>query len=61
MYNLFIALGASVLWVVVYRTAWAALVTLVLGALATAWVRRRARAAARDGSSDERDGTPGGR
>ncbi len=37
---IFIALGASVLWVVVYRTLWAALVTLVLGAVVTALVRR---------------------
>lgn len=40
---IFIALGASVFWVVVYRTAWAALVTVALGALATGVVRRRAR------------------
>lgn len=37
-----VALGAGVFWVVVYRTAWAALVTVVLGALATAVARRRA-------------------
>ena len=37
---IFIALGASVFWVVVYRTLWAALVTLVLGAVVTALVRR---------------------
>jgi len=36
----FIALGASVFWVVVYRTFWAALVTVVLGVVATAAVRR---------------------
>ncbi len=37
---IFIALGASVFWVVVYRTLWAGLVTLVLGAVVTALVRR---------------------
>jgi hypothetical protein len=37
----FIALGASVFWTVVYRSAFAALVTVVLGAAATAFVRRR--------------------
>jgi len=37
---IFISLGASVFWVVVYRTLWAALVTLVLGAVVTALVRR---------------------
>lgn len=37
---IFISLGASVFWVVVYRTLWAALVTLVLGAVVTAFVRR---------------------
>jgi MFS family permease len=36
----FIALGASFFWVVVYRTLWAALVTVVLGAVVTASVRR---------------------
>jgi hypothetical protein len=38
---IFIALGASVFWVVVYRIAWAALVTLALTALAGFWLRRR--------------------
>ncbi len=38
---IFIALGASVFWVVGYRIVWAALVTLVLTALATHWLRRR--------------------
>jgi hypothetical protein len=38
---IFIALGASAFWIVVYRTAWAALVTVVLGAVVTAGVRRR--------------------
>jgi hypothetical protein len=37
----FIALGASVFWVVVYRVLWAALVTLLLTAVAAAFVRRR--------------------
>ncbi len=40
---IFIALGASAFWVVVYRALWAALVTMALGALATAVVRRRRR------------------
>jgi hypothetical protein len=40
---IFIALGASVFWVVAYRILWAALVTLVLTALATHWLRRRRR------------------
>jgi hypothetical protein len=35
-----ISLGASFFWVVVYRTLWAALVTVVLGAVVTATVRR---------------------
>ena len=39
----FIALGASFFWIVVYRIAWAALVTLVLTALAAEVVRRRSR------------------
>jgi len=47
---IFIALGASVFWVVVYRIAWAAAVTLGLTALAEAWLRRR-----------RGDGAPGGR
>jgi hypothetical protein len=38
---IFIALGASIFWVVAYRIAWAALVTLALTALATYWLRRR--------------------
>ncbi len=37
-----IAVGAGALWVVVFRIFWAAVVTLALGAAATAWVRRRA-------------------
>lgn len=41
---IFIALGASVFWVVAYRILWAALVTLALTALATHWLRRRGRA-----------------
>ena len=36
----FIALGASTFWVVGYRIAWAALVTLLLTAVATAVLRR---------------------
>jgi hypothetical protein len=40
---IFIALGASIFWVVAYRILWAALVTLALTALAGAWVRRRSR------------------
>jgi len=36
----FIALGASVVWVVAYRIVWAALVTLALTAVATLIVRR---------------------
>ena len=39
-----IAVGASALWVVVFRLFWAAAVTLALGAVATAWVHRRRRA-----------------
>ena len=38
----FIALGASVFWVVGYRMVWAAFVTLLLTAAATAVLRRRA-------------------
>jgi hypothetical protein len=38
---IFIALGASTFWVVGYRIAWAALVTLLLTAAATAVLRRR--------------------
>lgn len=37
----FIAIGASAIWVVGFRMVWAALVTLVIGAAATAYVRRR--------------------
>ena len=37
---IFIALGASIFWVVVYRIVWAALVTLALTALAGLWVER---------------------
>lgn len=41
---IFIAVGASVFWVVVYRCVWAAVVTVLLGAVAVAFVdRRRAR------------------
>ena len=36
----FIALGASIFWVVAYRVAWAALVTLALNAVAAMLVRR---------------------
>ena len=39
-----IAVGAGALWVVVFRIVWAAIVTLALGAAATAWMHRRARA-----------------
>jgi Nucleoside recognition len=42
---IFIALGAGILWVVVYRVVWAALVTLALTALAGVWVRRHRRRA----------------
>lgn len=38
----FIALGASAFWIVGYRIVWAALVTLLLTAAATAVLRRRA-------------------
>jgi hypothetical protein len=37
----FIAIGASAIWVVGFRMVWAALVTIVIGAAATAYVRRR--------------------
>ena len=37
---IFVALGAGVFWIVVYRTLWAALVTVILGAIVTAGVRR---------------------
>ena len=40
---IFIALGASIFWVVVYRIVWAALVTLALTALAGLWVERARR------------------
>jgi hypothetical protein len=43
---IFIALGASIFWVVVYRILWAALVTLALTALAGLWMRRRSRGGA---------------
>jgi len=36
-----IAVGAGWFWIVVFRTFWAAAVTLMLGAAATAFVRRR--------------------
>ena len=35
------AVGASLVWIVGFRILWAALITLVIGAAATAWVRRR--------------------
>ena len=38
-----IAVGAGWFWVLVYRSVWAAFVTLTLGAAASAFVRRRAR------------------
>jgi hypothetical protein len=38
---IFVALGASLFWVIVYRIAWAALVTLALTALAGSVVRSR--------------------
>lgn len=38
---IFIALGAGVVWVIVYRTLWAAAVTLLLTFVASAWLRRR--------------------
>ena len=37
---IFIALGASIFWVIVYRIVWAALVTLLLTAIAGLVVRR---------------------
>jgi len=37
----FIALGASVLWVVGFRLLWALVVTAAMGAAATALARRR--------------------
>ena len=40
---IFLALGAGIFWVVVYRIAWAALVTLVLTAFAGLWVERSRR------------------
>ena len=40
-----IAIGASAFWIVAYRLVWAAAVTIVLGAVAVAFVeRRRSRA-----------------
>ncbi len=38
---IFLALGASVFWVLAYRVVWAAFVTLALTAAATCWLRRR--------------------
>lgn len=38
---IFIAVGASAFWIVVFRCAWAAAVTVVLGAAAAAFVDRR--------------------
>jgi len=38
---IFIAVGASAFWIVVYRCVWAAAVTVVLGAAAVAFVERR--------------------
>lgn len=35
------AVGASLVWIVGFRILWAALITLAIGAAATAWVRRR--------------------
>ncbi len=37
---IFMAIGASLVWVVVYRLVWAAAVTVVLGAIAVAVVER---------------------
>jgi hypothetical protein len=37
----FVAIGASAIWVFGFRMLWAGLVTLVIGAAATAYVRRR--------------------
>jgi Nucleoside recognition len=42
---IFIALGASIFWVVVYRVAWAAFVTLVLGAVAGMVIDRQRKRA----------------
>lgn len=39
---IFLALGASFVWIVGFRIVWAALVTLALTAVATALLRRRA-------------------
>jgi hypothetical protein len=39
----FIAIGASAVWVFGFRLLWAAAVTLLVGAAATAFVRRRTR------------------
>jgi hypothetical protein len=44
----FIAVGASAIWVVGFRMMWGALVTLVIGAAATAYVRRRSRRSLND-------------
>ncbi len=49
---IFIALGASVLWIVGFRIVWAALVTLALTAAATAVLRRRAPEGSRPDSHD---------
>jgi len=38
---IFVAVGASAFWIVVYRCVWAAAVTVVLGAVAVAVVERR--------------------
>jgi hypothetical protein len=38
---IFLALGASIFWLLAYRIVWAALVTVTLTALATHWLRRR--------------------
>src|SRR5665647_2086957 len=53
----FIALGASIFWVVVYRIVWAALVTLALSAVAAMVVRRFRRWAG--GPAGPRSGAPG--
>ncbi len=37
----FVAVGASAIWVFGFRMVWAGLVTIVVGAVATAYVRRR--------------------
>jgi hypothetical protein len=55
---IFIALGASIFWVVVYRTLWAAVVTLALTALASHWLRRRGGAPPDGRSGSRRGGEP---